>query len=344
VINNKSLKYIYTYLDEDGIMFKEDEVKQLQELFEKFTNTVEFSLHEVGENKFGQKLESCVSEICRLSDGKCVTIERDPDSAEPVAPCIKVGVRGRSNIVYAALPTGHQFPPFLKILEALGSSESPASSESDVPDQSRAELLILISDSCPRCPLVVEAAGLTACSDPSILTRIADVMQFQEFVKEYGIRSVPATVLDGKIILIGIVTAERIMELVRSRGTPKFEMERIASLIEMQNIEEAAGCLGSKEGCTVVLDLLKDVEFSKRLSALVVVEKALEVDPDSVRAMVPSLLPMLTHEDARIRGDVADLLGKIGDPQVIPQLEPLTRDPDPDVAEAAADAIAELQE
>ena len=325
-------------------MFKEDEIRQLRELFDKFTDTVEFSLHGTGGNKFGRELESCVSEICRLSDGKGITIEGDPDSAEPVAPCIRVGVRGRSNIVYAALPTGHQFPPFLKILEALGSAESPASSESAVPDQSRAELLILISDSCPRCPLVVEAAGLTACSDPSILVRIADVMQFQEFVKEYGIRSVPATVLDGKIVLIGTVTAERIIELVRSRGTPKFEIERIGSLIERQNIEEAARCLGSDAGRTVVLDLLKDVEFSRRLSALVVVEKALEVDPDSVRAMVPSLLPLLTHADARIRGDVADLLGKIGDPKVIPHLEPLTHDPDPDVAEAAAEAIEELQE
>ncbi len=325
-------------------MFKEDEIRQLRELFEKFKSTVEFSLHGTGESKFGRELESCVSDICRISDGKCVTIEGNPDSAEPVSPCIKVGVRGRSNIVYAALPTGHQFPPFLKILEALGSAELQASGESAGPDQSRAELLILISDSCPRCPLVVEAAGMSACADPSILLCIADVMQFQDFVKEYGIRSVPATVLDGKIVLIGTLTAERIMELVHSRGTPKFEKERIGSLIERQNIEEAARCLGSDAGRTVVLDRLKDVEFSRRLSALVVVEKALEIDPDSVRAMVPSLVPMLSHADARIRGDVADLLGKIGDPQVIPHLEPLTRDPDPDVAEAAADAIAELQE
>ena len=120
-------------------------------------------------------------------------------------------------------------------------------------------------------------------------------------------------------------------------------MERIRSLIDRQNIEEAARSLGSDEGRTVVLDLLQDVEFSKRLSALVVVEMALENNPDTVKAMVPSLLPLLSHDDARIRGDIADLLGKIGDPQVIPQLESLTHDPDPDVAEAAADAIEELK-
>ena len=93
-------------------------------------------------------------------------------------------------------------------------------------------MLILISDSCPRCPLVVEAAGTSACADRSFMTCIADVMQFQEFVKEYKVQSVPATVLDREIVLIGALSAERIMELVQSRGTPKFEMERVLSLID----------------------------------------------------------------------------------------------------------------
>jgi len=253
-----------------------------------------------------------------------------------------MGTSEQANVVYAALPTGHQFPPFLKILETLGTAGPPISGDSALSDPSGAELLVLISDSCPRCPLVVVAAGMLACADRSILTCIADVMQFQEFVKEYKILSVPATVLDRQIVVTGAVTAERLMELIRSRGTPEFEVERILSLIERKNVAEAAASLASDAGRGVILDLLQAVEFSKRLSALVVVEKALEKKPDLVRAMVPSLLPMLSHEDARIRGDIADLLGKVGDPEVIPHLEPLTRDPDPDVAEAAADAIENL--
>ncbi len=323
-------------------MFKEDEGKQLQALFGKFTSTVEFTLHGTKDKEFGRKLEKCVYEICRLSNGRCLMAAEDTDASVPVAPCFSMGVAGQSNVFYAALPTGHQFSPFLKILEAFGSTESPAAEDGALTDQSRAELLVLISDSCPRCPLVVVAAGMLACADRSILTCIADVMQFQEFVKEYKILSVPATVLDRQIVVTGAVTAERIMELVRSRGTPKFEVERVLSLIERKNVAEAAASLASDAGRSVILDLLQAVEFSKRLSALVVVEKALENKPDLVRAMVPSLLLMLSHEDARIRGDIADLLGKVGDPEVIPHLEPLTRDPDPDVAEAAADAIENL--
>ena len=324
-------------------MFNKEETAQLQELFKKFTQTVDFTLHQTEKNDFGRKLEKAVSEVCGPSEGKCVTIS-DTSGSDPVAvPCFKMGVDGFANIVYAALPTGHQFPPFLKILERIGCGGYRIPEDGFLSNSSPAELVVLISDSCPRCPLVVEAAGLTACADPSIEASFVDIIQFQDFVKKYRIQSVPATIMDKQIILIGALSAERIKELAQSRGTPKFEMEIVRSLIERQNIKEAAGYLDREAGRTIVLGLLQNVEFSKRLSALVVLEKGLEDTPDAVRTLVPSLLPMLSHSDARIRGDVADLLGKIGDPVAIPHLEPLVSDPDPDVSEAAADAIEELK-
>jgi len=325
-------------------MFNEDEIVQLKALFDKFTRTVEFTLCQTQANEFGQKLDNVVSAICDHSDGKCVAVPDVPDSKVVAAPCFKMGVSGKAHIAYAALPTGHQFPPFLKILEYIGCGDDSVPDSCKVSDRSQAELLILISEHCPRCPLVVEAAGISACGNPSVLLDIIDAGQFPEFTEKFGIKSVPATILDRKIVLVGAVTADRIMELVEIRGTPKFGIEIVRSLIENQNISEAAASLGTDAGRTVVLELMQDTEFSNRLSALVVVERALEDAPDTVRVMVPSLLPMLSHQDPRIRGDVADLLGKIGDPMVLPYLESLTSDPDPDVVEAAEDAIEELKE
>jgi HEAT repeat protein len=120
-------------------------------------------------------------------------------------------------------------------------------------------------------------------------------------------------------------------------------MEIVRSLIDTGRIAEAAGCVSQDAGREVLLDLIQNVDFSKRLAALVVIEKALEDRPDEVRGLVPSLLTMLSHSDSRVRGDIADLLGKIGDPQAIAHIEPLVADPDPDVAEAAADALEELR-
>ena len=149
--------------------------------------------------------------------------------------------------------------------------------------------------------------------------------------------------MDRKIVLVGNVSADRLMDLVRIRGTPEYEMEAVRSLVETGRIAEAADSLASEAGRELILNFMQHSDFSKRLSALAVVEKALDQSPNTVHAMTPSLLELLSHSDARIRGDVADLLGKIGDPSAIPAIEPLMADPDPDVAEAASDAIADLR-
>ena len=156
-------------------------------------------------------------------------------------------------------------------------------------------------------------------------------------------KSVPAVILDRRLVLTGNVTVDRLKALIEIRGTLQFELEVVQSLIDTGRIAEAADCLAQDAGREIILALIQNPDFSKRLSALVVIEKALDDKPDVVRTLVPSLVAMLRHTDSRIRGDVADLLGKIGDPRVIAQLEPLIADPDPDVGEAAAEAIAELR-
>ncbi len=56
-------------------------------------------------------------------------------------------------------------------------------------------------------------------------------------------------------------------------------------------------------------------------------------------ALVKPLLPFLRAKEASLRGDIADLLGKIGHPEALPKLQELNQDPDPEVAEAAKEAI-----
>jgi len=58
---------------------------------------------------------------------------------------------------------------------------------------------------------------------------------------------------------------------------------------------------------------------------------------------VPSLIEVLQSEDGSLRGDTADLLGQIGHQGAIPDLEELRNDPNPDVAEIAAEALEEIE-
>ncbi len=324
-------------------MFNKEEAVQLQSTLDGLKNSIEFTLYQTQESEFGQRMESFVGEICRLSRGKIRSVPGGRESSAPAYPCFRLGSQRRANITYAAIPMGHQFGPFLKALQMASLIDASEVEAGAVSAGSNAELQVLVSEHCPRCPLVVEAVTELANSYPSISSHIIDAGYFPHITEKYGIKSVPATILDRRLLLVGGVSGDRLRELVAMRGTEQFEMEVVGSLIEAGKIEEAADSLDGEAGRKVVLSLMQELDFSKRLSAIVVMEQALDNKPDAVRTMIPALAELLSHSDARIRGDVADLLGKTRDPQVIPQLEPLTTDPDPDVAEAAAEAIEELR-
>jgi thiol-disulfide isomerase/thioredoxin len=304
---------------------------------------IECTLYQTEESEFGRKLESFLAAMGRLAPGKIHVVKASDLSGLPASPCFRIGNGMRAGIVYAALPEAHQLPPFLKALEWVACiGQLGCDPEPDVVSPP-AELQVMISTDCPHCPKAVEAAAFLASRHPSIACHIIDAAQFPDICQRYGIKSVPATIVDRRLVLAGNTTADRLMELIQIRGTREYEMEVVLSLIEVRRISAAAECLAHETGRQVILALVQDADFSKRLSALVVIEKALEDNPGLVRSMAPAFAALLSNRDARIRGDVADLLGKIGDAQTIGKLEPLTSDPDADVAEIAAEAIAALR-
>ena len=83
---------------------------------------------------------------------------------------------------------------------------------------------------------------------------------------------------------------------------------------------------------------------SLRLGLMLAAELALEQDPGALDDITPDLLRLLETEDAALRGDTADLLGRIGHPSAEPALRRLLADENPDVAEIAEEALEALAE
>ena len=78
-----------------------------------------------------------------------------------------------------------------------------------------------------------------------------------------------------------------------------------------------------------------------------VAEEVLDQNPEGLDGLVLHLIAGLQGEgplaeDPARKGDTADLLGRIGHADARPVLEALARDPNPEVAEAAADALEGL--
>lgn len=93
----------------------------------------------------------------------------------------------------------------------------------------------------------------------------------------------------------------------------------------------------------VVGNLIKDERMLVRVGLNMVMDDLIETKPQDVHLALPVLIPLLTDESPTVRGDVADLIGMIGDQNHIALLEPLLADPHPQVVEIVREAIDMLK-
>ena len=326
-----------------AIMLSREEEYRLRTTLETLPNAVEIDFRPAPGSEFSRSLESFLKMSGHLSEGRVRVVET-PDGADlPVVPSFRLHRPGRAGIHFAALPAGHQLVPFLKALELVAGDSSPKACHELDPNVSATELQVFIAAQCPRCPAVVETALFAwrrFAPEPFL---IMDAAQFPDLTLRYGIKAVPAIVLDRRLVLTGAIAPDWLTELITIRGTPRFEAEVTRSMVATGRIQEAAAGLCREAGREAILGLLQESDMSSRMGALVVMERALTEQPDAVRAMTPHLICLLSHPDARIRGDIADLLGRTGDWRAIARLELLATDPDPDVAEAAVEAIEAIR-
>lgn len=302
-------------------------------------------LHLGGEGGFSARLEAFAEEIVRRCGG-AVALARGEGAILPEAAAgITVCRGGRCNLHFLMVPEHHELEPFLRALRPADEPSLPAGiGERLASMTSPAEIRVLVSVHCPNCPAVVDAAARLAGAAPAATVYVIDAQVYPAAAEEHGIRSVPAVVIDRELVLVGPLSIERLAELILGRGTIGYEIEVCRSRLLRGRTAEAVLSLGRDDCRRAWVDLFQEPELSTRMGVLVMLERALESHPEWVRCMVPLWLSLLEHADARIRGDVADLLGRIGDRRALAHLERLCADPDPDVAEAAAEAVAALRD
>ncbi|MBF0553869.1 MAG: hypothetical protein HQK96_04845 [Nitrospirae bacterium] len=92
------------------------------------------------------------------------------------------------------------------------------------------------------------------------------------------------------------------------------------------------------------LRLMSDERMRVRIGAIALLESLSEINFVHLGEIADSIAPLLKSETAVIRGDAAYGLGIIGVNRHIPQLQSLLNDEIPDIAEAARDSIAAIQQ
>ncbi len=192
--------------------------------------------------------------------------------------------------------------------------------------------------------LEAELAGhaverVIAVRHPLVDVIIVDAVQFPDVAERYKVRSTPTVIINDAATLVGQVSDEDLVKHLIPHDTGDSFTEVLKSMIDAGRAEDAAQLMCRNKNPKAILPIYQSDEFSSRLGALVVMDEALEIDPACLNPIVEDLMRILSEGDTPVRGDTAELLGRIRHPAAIPALEKAAEDPNPDVREAAQEAL-----
>ncbi len=293
-------------------------------------------------SELGAALKSVAEAVAAAAAGGAVLHEGESGNL-PARPALTLSGPGRGDIHYLALPEGREAAPFVEALAA----EYPPSLQVELVERLRAlpapaELFVFMATECPHCPQAVRAANELALASKRVSVFVIDAQRFTALAGELEVRSVPLTVIDGGLALTGVEPARGLAEIVLSRGSADYRRRHLQSLLQTQRIAGALALIGDPGGPEAFLALWQGSTTSSRMGLLLAAEQLLEQGPGALGAIVGGLCEALGSEDAALRGDTVDLLGKIGSREAAPAVRRLLEDPNPDVAEIAAEVLEEL--
>lgn len=226
-------------------------------------------------------------------------------------------------------PTGDEFEDWAVALAAL---DRPV------------ELLVFVSQACPYCTKAVEYASRVAALSPHISLEVVDAQADAARAESFDVHSVPLIVIDRELRTSGVLSPDELSTWILERGTASHDARLLVSMLEEGHIEDAPDRILAPGGGDAFARAWQGSAMSLRMGLMAALEDVLDQDPHALDAAVPRLAQSLGSEDATLRGDTADLLGRIGHPSAVVALAAIADDPNPDVAEAVADALLQLRE
>jgi len=323
-------------------MLTDQQLEQIRDQFSDSAKRLKLTFHlSAGDETFSSTL-ALVAEAVAQAAGDGIVLERGQGKDVLATPALTVSGADRGAISYLALPVDREAPPFVEALhpENQGAAQEHLTRLREV--EQPAQIWVFIAQTCPHCPEAVRAANRLARATDRISVSIIDAQRFGDLAARFKIQSVPATVIDQKLTLIGVMPAEKLLEKIVTRNTPQYRASVLLSMIEASRFDEATAHVLGDDGAADFLALWVKSTTSSRMGLLLVLERVLSENSEALHGVVEGFIDLLKEEDAALRGDTADLLGQIGHIQAKPALEALLSDSNPDVAEIAAEALEAL--
>ena len=326
-------------------MLSDQDLMDVQKVADTMAENVTILANKTG---VGDAFEANLVNIARQMSGVSmnrINLGEESDlHAFPGKPSLTIARADIRNIHYLAAPEGRELAPFLDAVAWLGQAlPGPDTPPSLMNLAKPVNMLVLIAAACPHCPQVVRAALALAINQPLITVSIVDAVYFSELAEQYRVKSTPTTIINDSMTIVGQIGIEQLAARVIETIDKASLSSILDSMIKSGRAEDAAELLCRENQPSAILPIYMSKEFSARIGALVTMEEALQINPRILDDIVEDLTPLLFQEETGLRGDTAELLGKIGNPVSIAALRRAVEDPDPDVREAVQEALEVLE-
>lgn len=136
-------------------------------------------------------------------------------------PAIVMGADGNSNLKFYGIPAGYEFATILEGLFAISKGVSRLSLDSRKKLRKvnqPVHIQVFVTPSCPHCPRAAALAHAIALENPLIRADVVEAEEFAALSQAYRVRSVPVTVINNAIQVLGAVPEEEIVSRVVTVG------------------------------------------------------------------------------------------------------------------------------
>ena len=205
-------------------LIKDEQQKQLKELFKKLKNNVKlvYFTQEM-ECPFCKEARELLEDISSLSDGK-VSLDvydfvNDKDKVEKYKidkiPATVVEGEKDYGIRFYGIPAGYEFTSLISSIMAVSNKDSALSDETKETLKKLKDpvlIQVFITLTCPYCPKAVEMAHRLAMESDLITAEMVESSEFPTLVQKHNVMSVPRIVINDKVDFEGALPEKDFVE------------------------------------------------------------------------------------------------------------------------------------
>ena len=136
-------------------------------------------------------------------------------------PAIAFGKIGKAKLRFFGIPTGHQLAVVVENIKTISRGVSPLSMDTRKKLRSinqPVHIQVFVTPASTECPPIARLAHALALENENITADVVEIEEFPVLAQQYGVRSVPFTVVNELTQVPGLVTESEFVEKIIQCG------------------------------------------------------------------------------------------------------------------------------